>query len=74
MFKQLQQIGKAFMLPIAILPAAGLLLGIGGHYPIKPHCKPILYWIIRCCRGFFKLCPPQARWSLRIWHYFFASV
>jgi len=30
MFKQLQRLGKAFMLPIAILPAAGLLLGIGG--------------------------------------------
>ena len=30
MFKTLQKIGKAFMLPIAILPAAGLLLGIGG--------------------------------------------
>ena len=30
MFKFLQKIGKAFMLPIAILPAAGLLLGIGG--------------------------------------------
>ncbi|POH64362.1 MULTISPECIES: PTS transporter subunit EIIC [Cryobacterium] len=30
MFKQFQKIGKAFMLPIAILPAAGLLLGIGG--------------------------------------------
>ena len=30
MFKHLQKIGKAFMLPIAILPAAGLLLGIGG--------------------------------------------
>ena len=30
MFKVLQKIGKAFMLPIAILPAAGLLLGIGG--------------------------------------------
>lgn len=29
MFKQLQKIGKSFMLPIAILPAAGLLLGIG---------------------------------------------
>lgn len=29
MFKQLQRIGKAFMLPIAILPAAGLLLGVG---------------------------------------------
>ena len=25
MFKMLQKIGKAFMLPIAILPAAGLL-------------------------------------------------
>lgn len=32
MFKQLQQVGKAFMLPIAILPAAGLLLGIGGAF------------------------------------------
>lgn len=30
MFKKLSQLGKAFMLPIAILPAAGLLLGIGG--------------------------------------------
>ncbi|MCT1402212.1 PTS glucose transporter subunit IIB [Paenibacillus sp. LC231] len=30
MFKQLQKLGKSFMLPIAILPAAGLLLGIGG--------------------------------------------
>lgn len=32
MFKQLQKLGKAFMLPIAILPAAGLLLGIGGSF------------------------------------------
>lgn len=30
MFKELQKIGKSFMLPIAVLPAAGLLLGIGG--------------------------------------------
>lgn len=30
MFKKLQRIGKSFMLPIALLPAAGLLLGIGG--------------------------------------------
>ncbi|WJZ03351.1 PTS transporter subunit EIIC [Corynebacterium freiburgense] len=29
-FKAMQKVGKAFMLPIAILPAAGLLLGIGG--------------------------------------------
>lgn len=32
MFKQLQKLGKSFMLPIAILPAAGLLLGIGGAF------------------------------------------
>ena len=32
MFKYLHKIGKAFMLPIAILPAAGLLLGIGGAF------------------------------------------
>ncbi|MFI3249605.1 MAG: PTS transporter subunit EIIC [Eubacteriales bacterium] len=32
MFKYFQQMGKAFMLPIAILPAAGLLLGIGGAF------------------------------------------
>ncbi|MGX6961716.1 PTS transporter subunit EIIC [Vagococcus xieshaowenii] len=30
MFKKFSQIGRAFMLPIAILPAAGLLLGLGG--------------------------------------------
>ncbi|MCG7420017.1 glucose-specific PTS transporter subunit IIBC [Macrococcoides goetzii] len=29
LFGQLQRIGKALMLPVAILPAAGLLLGIG---------------------------------------------
>lgn len=35
MFKYLQKIGKAFMLPIALLPAAGLLLGIGGALSAK---------------------------------------
>lgn len=30
MFKKFSQLGRAFMLPIAILPVAGLLLGIGG--------------------------------------------
>lgn len=29
-FSKAQKFGKAFMLPIAVLPAAGLLLGIGG--------------------------------------------
>ena len=31
-FGVLQRIGKAFMLPIALLPAAGILLGIGGAF------------------------------------------
>ncbi|NEZ46428.1 PTS glucose transporter subunit IIB [Clostridium niameyense] len=30
LFSKAQKFGKAFMLPIAVLPAAGLLLGIGG--------------------------------------------
>ena len=30
MFKKFSQVGRAMMLPIAILPAAGLLLGFGG--------------------------------------------
>lgn len=30
LFEKAQRFGKSFMLPIAILPAAGLLLGIGG--------------------------------------------
>lgn len=44
MFKQLQKIGKSFMLPIAILPAAGLLLGIGGALsnPTTVQAYPIL--------------------------------
>lgn len=44
MFKSLQKIGKSFMLPIAILPAAGLLLGIGGALsnPNTVNAYPIL--------------------------------
>ena len=30
MFKKLSKLGQALMLPISILPVAGLLLGIGG--------------------------------------------
>jgi PTS system glucose-specific IIC component len=43
-FKQLSKIGKAFMLPVAILPAAGLLLGIGGALsnPTTVAAYPIL--------------------------------
>ena len=32
MFKYLQRTGKALMLPIAALPIAGILLGIGGAF------------------------------------------
>lgn len=32
LFEQAQRFGKSFMLPIAVLPAAGLLLGIGGAF------------------------------------------
>jgi len=31
-FERAQRFGKSFMLPIAVLPAAGLLLGIGGAF------------------------------------------
>ncbi|ROZ54112.1 PTS glucose transporter subunit IIB, partial [Ramlibacter sp. WS9] len=31
-FSGAQKLGKSFMLPIAVLPAAGLLLGIGGVF------------------------------------------
>ncbi len=31
-FSTLQRVGRAFMLPVALLPAAGLLLGIGGAF------------------------------------------
>ncbi|AKK08525.1 PTS transporter subunit EIIC [Corynebacterium testudinoris] len=43
-FKTMQKVGKAFMLPIAILPAAGLLLGIGGALsnPTTVEAYPVL--------------------------------
>ena len=31
-FSILQRVGRAFMLPIALLPVAGLLLGIGSSF------------------------------------------
>lgn len=41
---KLSQIGKAFMLPITILPVAGLLLGIGASFsnPVNIEAYPIL--------------------------------
>ena len=34
-FEVLQRIGRSFMLPVAILPAAGLLLGLGSSFTNK---------------------------------------
>ena len=44
LFSKAQNLGKAFMLPIAVLPAAGLLLGIGGvlSNPMTIQTYPIL--------------------------------
>ncbi|GAA0437797.1 MAG: PTS transporter subunit EIIC [Bacillota bacterium] len=43
-FEKAQRFGKSFMLPIAVLPAAGLLLGIGGAFsnPATIQAYPIL--------------------------------
>lgn len=35
-FSVLQKVGRAFMLPIAVLPMAGILLGIGGAFTSGP--------------------------------------
>ena len=35
LFGVLQRVGRSFMLPIAILPVAGLLLGVGGSFTNK---------------------------------------
>lgn len=58
-FSGAQKVGKAFMLPIAVLPAAGLLLGIGGAlsnpntvkaYPfLNIHWLQIVFTIMRMC-------------------------
>lgn len=55
MFKQLQKIGKAFMLPIAILPAAGLLLGIGGALSNPTTVATYPFLDIPILQGIFKV-------------------
>lgn len=55
MFKQLQKIGKSFMLPIAILPAAGLLLGIGGALSNANTIKAYPFLDIPFLQAIFKI-------------------
>lgn len=55
MFKSLQKIGKAFMLPIAILPAAGLLLGIGGAFSSQATIATYPFLDIPILQAIFKI-------------------
>lgn len=55
MFKNLQRIGKSFMLPIAILPAAGLLLGIGGALSNGVTVQTYPFLNIPWLQGIFKV-------------------
>lgn len=43
MFKNFSRLGRAFMLPIAILPVAGLLLGLGGALSNDSAVKAYLF-------------------------------
>ena len=45
-FGVLQRIGRSFMLPIAILPVAGLLLGVGGSFTNETMLKAYGLWEI----------------------------
>lgn len=55
MFKYLQKIGKAFMLPIAILPAAGLLLGIGGAFSSAATISAYPFLDVPALQAIFKI-------------------
>lgn len=41
-FGVLQRVGRSFMLPIAILPVAGLLLGIGSSFTNETTLLPMV--------------------------------
>lgn len=44
MFGVLQRVGRSFMLPIAILPVAGLLLGVGGSFTNETMLRTYGLW------------------------------
>ena len=44
MMKYLQKLGKALMLPVAVLPICGILMGLG--YALAPG---VIYGRSRCC-------------------------
>ncbi|AZA26512.1 MULTISPECIES: maltose/glucose-specific PTS transporter subunit IIC [Borreliella] len=54
-FEQAQKFGRSFMLPIAILPAAGLLLGIGGSLSNPETVKSYSFLDIFFLQSVFKI-------------------
>lgn len=54
-FEQAQKFGRSFMLPIAILPAAGLLLGIGGSLSNPETVKTYSFLDIFLLQAVFKI-------------------
>jgi len=54
-FERAQQFGKSFMLPIAVLPAAGLLLGIGGALSNPNTVKAYPFLDIPWLQGIFTI-------------------
>ena len=52
-FEKAQRFGKSFMLPIAVLPAAGLLLGIGGALSNPNTVKAYPYLDVGWLQGVF---------------------
>lgn len=54
-FEKAQQFGKSFMLPIAVLPAAGLLLGIGGALSNPNTVKAYPFLDIEWLQGIFTI-------------------
>ncbi len=53
-FERAQKFGRSFMLPIAILPAAGLLLGIGGSLSNPETVKIYSFLDISFCNQFLR--------------------
>ena len=54
-FEKAQRFGKSFMLPIAVLPAAGLLLGIGGALSNPNTIKAYPFLDVAWLQGIFSI-------------------
>ncbi|QIZ77400.1 PTS transporter subunit EIIC [Ferrimonas lipolytica] len=56
LFHRVQRMGKALMVPVAVLPIAGLLIGLGSS-PI-PHMPPLLgILLLNCGKAVFEFLP-----------------